>query len=100
MEVQGKIFEKLFKRAQINKLTEKEMDEYKTSILEYDSVKDAIAYSEKKGIEKGVKKGMEKGMEKTRIKIAKQCLQKGLSVELISAVTDLSIEQIKSMLNN
>jgi predicted transposase/invertase (TIGR01784 family) len=102
--VQGKIFEKLFKRAQINKLTEKEVEEYKTSILEYDSVKDAIAYSEKRGIERGMEKGLErgmkKGMEKMRIKIAKQCLQKGLSVEFISAVTELSVEQIKDMSNN
>ncbi|MDR1602017.1 MAG: Rpn family recombination-promoting nuclease/putative transposase, partial [Tannerella sp.] len=45
-EVQGRIFERLFKRARINRLTNKEMEEYRASILEYDSVKNAIAYSE------------------------------------------------------
>ncbi|MDR2138066.1 MAG: hypothetical protein LBP50_00715 [Tannerella sp.] len=69
------------------------MGEHKTSIFEYDSVREAIAYSEQKGMEKGRKIGM----EKASLEIAKQCLQKGLSIELISSITGLSIERIKSI---
>jgi predicted transposase/invertase (TIGR01784 family) len=78
---------------QINKLTDREMEEYKTSIFEYDSIREAIAYSEQRAWEKGV----EKGVEKASLKIAKQCLQKGLSIELIASITGLDIEQIKNI---
>jgi predicted transposase/invertase (TIGR01784 family) len=88
-EVQGRIFRRLFERAQVKKLTKKEMEEYKTSILEYDSVKSAIAYSEKKA--------MEKGRQKERREMIKQFLRGGFSIEIISSVTGLSVEQIKNM---
>jgi hypothetical protein len=84
-EVQGRIFRRLFERARINILTKKEMEEYRTSIFEYDSVKNAIAYSEKRGVEKG---------RRERIK---QFLRGGLSVEFISSVTGFSVEQIKNI---
>jgi hypothetical protein len=84
-EVQGRIFERLFKRAQVNRLTNKEMEEYRTSIFEYDSIKNAIAYSELIG------------MEKARMEMARECLREGLPVKVISAITKLSIEQIKNI---
>jgi hypothetical protein len=37
--VQGRVFEKLFEIAEIRKLTQKDTEAYKTSILEYDSIK-------------------------------------------------------------
>jgi predicted transposase/invertase (TIGR01784 family) len=92
-EVQGRIFENLFKRARINKLTNKEMEEYRTSIYEYDSIKNAIAYSEKKGIEKG----RQEGRHEERREMIKQFLRGGLTVEFISSVTGLSIEQVKNL---
>jgi hypothetical protein len=61
------------------------MEEYRTSIFEYDSVKNAIAYSERKG------------MEKARIEMAKECFRKGLSVEVTAAVTKLSLEQTQTL---
>jgi hypothetical protein len=67
------------------------MEEYRTSIFEYDSVKNAIAYSEQKAMEKGIKTGM----KKARIETAKECFRAGLPVELIATVTKLSMEQIQ-----
>jgi hypothetical protein len=66
-------------------LTAEEKKEYRTSILEYDSIKSAIAYSEKRGIEKG------------RREMIKIFHQGGVSIEVISSVTGLSVEQIKNI---
>ncbi|MDR2042150.1 MAG: Rpn family recombination-promoting nuclease/putative transposase [Tannerella sp.] len=96
-EVQGRIFEKLFKRAQINRLTTKEMEEYKTSVLEYDSIKSAIAYSKERGIEEGIEKGERIGMEKARREIIKRLLRGGFSIETVSSITGLGVEEIRDM---
>jgi predicted transposase YdaD len=72
------------------------MEEYKKSILEYDSIKTAMMLSREEGIEEGIKEGL----EITRKEIAKRCLQEGLSVDLISDITKLRIEQIKDLSKN
>lgn len=56
---------------------------------------------EKRGIETGIKKGMEKGMEKgiekKAMETAKIAIKKGFSDELISELTGLSVDEIKSI---
>ncbi len=96
------------------------MEEYKKSITEYADVQDAILYYEQKGreegreegfsegfsegIEKGreegVEIGVEKGIEQEKIEIAKNCLTKGLSIEMIAEITGLSQAQIESLKNH
>jgi predicted transposase/invertase (TIGR01784 family) len=82
---------------QINKLTDREMEEYKTSIFEYDSIREAIAYSEQRAMEKGWQEGRQEGRQETRLETAQRCLQQGLSIEFITSITGLDIEQIKNM---
>ncbi len=110
-ELQGRVFDMLFRAAEISQLTTKEMEEYKKSITEYADVQDAILYYEQKGREEGVEIGLEKGVEKGReegieigieqekIQLAKNCLKKGFSVEIISEITGLSPDQIESLKN-
>jgi flagellar biosynthesis/type III secretory pathway protein FliH len=100
------------------------MEEYKKSILEYDSIKTAMMLSReegieigtergieigmergieigmKQGIEKGIEKGIEEGIEQWYTEVAKECLRNGLSIELTSKITKLSIKQIKDLLKN
>jgi predicted transposase/invertase (TIGR01784 family) len=99
-EVQGKVFKRLFELAEIRKLTQKDMEAYKTSILEYDSIKTAVMLSREEGRDEGIEIGMERGIEKERTEIAKECFQNGLPIELISIITKLSIKQIKDLLKN
>jgi predicted transposase/invertase (TIGR01784 family) len=98
--VQGRVFKKLFEIAEIKKLTQKDMEEYKTSILDYDSIKTAVMLSREDGIEIGREEGIGIGFEKSRMETAKECLREGLSVDLISTITKLSIEQIQDLLKN
>ncbi|WP_085537193.1 Rpn family recombination-promoting nuclease/putative transposase [Massilibacteroides vaginae] len=84
--VQGRIFEKLFKAAEINRLTKQEMATYKKSILEYDDVRNAVDYARKEGREEGVQK------EKRTLAI--NCLKEGMSTKQVSRITGLSEEEI------
>jgi predicted transposase/invertase (TIGR01784 family) len=101
-EVQGRIFEKLFKAAEIKKLTETDMETYNKSILEYQDVRDAVDYAKEeyfeKGIEKGIERGIERGAKQGRKEAiettARKCLEKGMSIELVVEVTGLSAEQL------
>jgi len=112
--VKGNIFEELFKTAEINKLTKKEMKEYKKSVLEYRDVKDSIEFAREeasqegfkqgleeghqvglqKGLREGLEKGLEKGLEEARIEIILKCFQKNMPVEDIVFITGFSKEQI------
>jgi uncharacterized protein with von Willebrand factor type A (vWA) domain len=62
-EVQGRIFERLFKLAQIKRLTKKDMETYHKSILEYDDIKEGmalLAHREAKHLAKPMAKQMAK----------------------------------------
>ncbi len=115
-ELQGRVFDTLFRAAEISQLTTKEMEEYKKSITEYADVQDAILYYEQKGFSEGVEKGREEGVEigidkgreeglkegenQKSLEIAKNCLKEGLSIETISKLTGLTLEQIESLKNH
>ncbi|MDR3341136.1 MAG: Rpn family recombination-promoting nuclease/putative transposase [Candidatus Symbiothrix sp.] len=80
-EVQGKLFEKLFKAAEIKKLTATDMETYNKSILEYQDVRDAVDYAK----------------EEKSVEIARKCFQKRMSLEEIAELTGLSAEQLKEL---
>jgi len=63
------------------------------NILEYDDIKEAIKYAK----EMAFKEGFEEGIKEVSFDVAKKCLQKGISVEDISKITDLTIEEIKQI---
>ncbi len=92
-ELKGKVFDKLFRVAEIAQLTPKEMEKYNKSIEEYADVKSAMEFAK----EKGMKIGEEKGGELQKIEIAKRCLQENLPVDLIIKLTGLTIEQLNTL---
>ncbi len=49
-----------------------------------------------KGMEKGMEKGIEQGMEKAKKENVKAMIEKGLSLDLISEITGMSIEKLKA----
>jgi predicted transposase/invertase (TIGR01784 family) len=96
--VQGKIFERLFKLAEIKKLTHTEMEQYQKSISDYADVRDCMDCARKEGREEGMEKGREEGIEKGGIaksfEIAKNLLDLHLPVKDIAKATGLTPEQI------
>jgi predicted transposase/invertase (TIGR01784 family) len=96
--VKGKIFDRLFKEAEIQQLTKDDMETYRKSVIEYADVRDAMECAfedgKEKGIEVGIEKGIERGVEKGIILIIQKCLQKNMPVEDIIDLTGFSEEQI------
>ncbi len=99
-EVQGRIFEKLFKTAEIKQLTEKDMEEYRKSILEYQDVRDAVDYAREEARKEGREEGVGVGKKEEKTEITLKCLQEGLPVETISRITGLTEAQIRNISNN
>ena len=61
------------------------------------SPKNRGAYYQEEATEKGMKKGIEKGKKEEKTETVKNGLKEGLSVELLSRLTDLSVEEIEKI---
>ena len=108
-ELRGKVFDKLFKYAEIEQLSQNEMEEYKKSVLEYDDIQDAIEYAKgvavesgrkeglEEGLQKGKQEGIREGLNKAQAAIAKKCLQKGMPLDEIADLTGLTKPEIQSI---
>jgi hypothetical protein len=49
------------------------------------------------GIEIGLKEGIKEGEEKKSLRVALNCLIKGMDIETVAEITDLSIERVKAL---
>ncbi len=108
-KLQERVFEHLFRVAEIARFTTTEMDAYEDSLKIYRDLKNSIDTAEEEGVAKGLAEGLEKGeaiglekgeaigLEKKSIEIARNSLHAGLSVETISQITGLSPEEIESL---
>ena len=108
-----KVFEKLFKEAEIAQFTPKEMREYEDSVKVYRDLKNSLDTALMQGIERGIEQGIEqglerglkqgraeghaKGIEEGIAKVAKAMLAKGIPAETIAEVTGLSVEDIRKL---
>ena len=102
---QDGIFRELMEECRITKLNNMEKENYEKSIMEYEDVKAAIAYTKElaeknafdKGLEKGMQKGIEKGKNEEKLSIVRNMLDKGLDIALISEITGLSVSEIRKI---
>ena len=87
------MFRKLCEDCRITKLNVMEKQEYEKSVLEYEDVKEAMAYQREKGIEEGIEKGREEGRE-ALLNAARNFLRMDLSVHDVAQATGLSEEEV------
>jgi predicted transposase/invertase (TIGR01784 family) len=85
-QLQERIFEKIFRVAEIAKMDKQEIAEYEDSLKKYRDLYSALATAERKGKIEG------------KIEIAQRLLNKGMSLEDVSDVTGLSEGQVKELL--
>ena len=90
-QLQERIFQKIFQVAEIAKMDRKEMAEYEESLKNY---RDMFSL-----IDTAKKDGEEKGRAEKEIEIVIKSDEEGLSPEIISKITGLSIEEINRILN-
>jgi predicted transposase/invertase (TIGR01784 family) len=93
VEVQGRIFERLFKLAEIKKLTPQDMENYHKSVMEYADVRDCMDCARDEGRIEGRSEGRSEGINL----IAKNLLNLHFPVNDIAKATGLTCDQILSL---
>jgi predicted transposase/invertase (TIGR01784 family) len=100
-KLQERVFERLFRIAEIAQFTPQEMDDYESSLKVYRDnfavIETALEEGYAKGEEKGMEKGIEVGMEKRNMEIAHNSLKANVPIETIMQITGLTEEQIKNI---
>jgi predicted transposase/invertase (TIGR01784 family) len=109
-KVHGRIFERLFHIARIDKLSKRDMRTYNKSVLQYSDVQDAVQYAETRAKEQGIKIGETRGEKRgikigetrgashTKISFAVKLADKGMSLVEISDLTELSLDELNRIM--
>lgn len=101
IRLQERIFKKLFLEAEIANFDEAEYQDYEHSLKVYRDLKNsfdtAIEKGRKEGIEEGMKKGRKEGEKQKSIQIARKLKEQGVTLDLISQSTGLTIEEIEKL---
>ncbi len=100
-----RVFDKLFRQAEIAKYSDAERRQYEASLKEYwdyNSTMDTafgkgMEKGIKEGMEKGIKEGLEKGKEEANRSTALRMKLRGFSLEDIAAITSLPLDEIEKM---
>ncbi len=100
-KLQEKIFSKLFEQAEIANYSEQEYTEYEQSLKVYRDLNNVIdsAFGEGKaeGLIEGKAKGKTEGKAEREREIAQTMLSKGLDIQFIMEITQLSQEEIEEL---
>ncbi|MEY3220552.1 MAG: hypothetical protein RIT27_1909 [Pseudomonadota bacterium] len=96
-KLQEKIFSKFFEQAELANYSDQEYREYEQSLKVYRDLNNVINTAYDEGETKGFQKGIEKGIEKGIRLTAQKLKQEGLSNEMISKVTGLTITEIEQL---
>jgi predicted transposase/invertase (TIGR01784 family) len=90
-KLREKIFEQLFKTAEIAKFSPEEYRNYEDSLKYYRDMKNSLDTAREQGEIEGIEKGRKEGM----LEIARKMLKKGMDVELISELTGINAKDIE-----
>ncbi len=78
-------------------LTVKELEKVHRQEMFWQDRRGALRFARKEGREEGREEGKEEGIRQEKIAIARSCKQRGLDVETIIEITQLSREEIESL---
>ena len=99
--LQDRVFDKLFRQAEIARYTPEERRQYEASVKEYwdyTSIMDtAYMKGEKKGLEKGLEQGRAEGRAEVKLTMASRMKADGLPIEAIAKYTGLTIGEISKL---
>ena len=89
--IEDKVFDRLFKEAEIATFTPEELREYEDSLKAYRDIKNSIDSARREGRAEGRAEGLAEGKKD----IARKMKSKGFTASDISEMTGLSDEEIK-----
>jgi predicted transposase/invertase (TIGR01784 family) len=95
--LKDKLFEKLFKDAEIAKFSPEERTAYQDSLKYYRDVKNSLDTARLEGEVIGLEKGKVEGKQERSIEVAKNAIKKGFDNETIAELTNLSIQEIEKL---
>ncbi|WP_375559464.1 hypothetical protein ACE193_17235 [Bernardetia sp. OM2101] len=89
-----------FNTAESAKFNKKERIAYEDSLKTYRDIKNVVDTAKEEGKEEGKEIGKEIGKEERNIEIATKLILKGLDLEEIVDITELSIQKLKEIANS
>lgn len=106
-KLQEKVFQQIFKVAEIAKFSNKEKEAYQKSLKTYRDINNVVDTAREEGMEEGVVKGRKEGIEEGKIKgkkefaveLARKMKKDGKSNEQIKEYTGLTDNEIDNLLN-
>jgi len=97
IKLQEKVFEKVFKLAEVAKFSPEERTAYEDSLKYYRDLKNSLDTSFEEGKAEGKEEGKAEGEHSKAIKVAQKCLLKGMSIEDTAEMTELSIAEVRGI---
>lgn len=107
--LQERVFERLFKAAEIANFDRKELIEYEDSLKNYRDWYSVVSTAEQKGIQEGIEKGIQKGIEegiqkgiqegekKKQYEIARNLKSLGIAPDIIAKTTEMTLKEIAEL---
>jgi predicted transposase/invertase (TIGR01784 family) len=93
-----RIYEQVFKIAEVGNLTPTEMNEYQQSLKIQRDNNSALNYARKEGQEKGREEGREEGKAKERKELITRMKARGMTIVEIAEISGLSISELEALL--
>lgn len=103
--LQERVFERLFKAAEIANFDRRELIEYEDSLKNYRDWYSVVSTAEQKGrkegiqegIEKGIQKGIQEGEKKKQYEIARNLKSLGIAPDIIAKTTKMTLKEIAEL---
>ena len=92
--IEDKVFDRLFKEAEIAKFTPEELREYEDSLKAYRDIKNSIDSARREGRAEGHAEGLAEGHVEEKKDIARKMKSRGFSSTDISEMTGLTDEEV------
>ena len=105
--LQEKIFEKLFKVAEIANFTPDQLEKYEDSLKYYRDIKNSLDTAKEEGREEGKEEGRKEGKEEGRkegkeegkLEVAKKMLKSGMSIDDVTTFTGISKNELEKLVD-
>lgn len=91
------IFRKIFEVSELYNMDQDTRDKVIHKMTTERDLRNQMAYARQEAIEEGLAEGLAKGLAKGRAEMATKLLAKGMSVEDIAEVTEMSIDEILNL---
>lgn len=99
--LQERVFDRLFRAAEIARFDKRELIEYEDSLKAYRDWYSVVSTAEKKGLKKGIEKGLQEGLQKGRLEekleIARMMKADNTPINTIIKFTGLTAGEIEAL---